>query len=82
MGADSLEEIPMPTDVAGIPLLPLIALIGGIITLIKADFLNWVVAIFLIGFGVLGILPAVGVDLGVNVPSVNVDVDTGTSSAQ
>ena len=53
----------MPTDVAGIPLLPLIALLGGIIVLIKADVLNWVVAIFLIGFGLLGILPALGVDV-------------------
>ena len=55
----------MPTDVAGLPLLPLIALIGGVLTLIKADLLNWVVALFLIGFGVLGILPALGIDLGV-----------------
>lgn len=50
-------------DIYGIPLLPLIALIGGIITLIKADFLNWVVAIFLIGFGLLNILPVLGVDV-------------------
>ncbi|MBX2854983.1 MAG: DUF3096 domain-containing protein [Rhodobacteraceae bacterium] len=55
----------MPTDVAGLPLLPLIALIGGVLTLIKADLLNWIVALFLIGFGVLGILPALGIDLGV-----------------
>lgn len=46
----------MPTEVAGIPLLPLIALLGGIIVLIKADVLNWVVAIFLIGYGALGLL--------------------------
>ncbi|MGF1502006.1 MAG: DUF3096 domain-containing protein [Paracoccaceae bacterium] len=55
----------MPTDVFGIPLLPLMALIGGILILIKADLLNWVIAIFLIGFGVLGILPAIGIDIGV-----------------
>ncbi len=65
----------MPTDVAGIPLLPLIALVGGILILIKADLLNWVIAIFLIGFGVLGILPAVGVDLGVDVPDVRVQIE-------
>lgn len=53
----------MPTDVAGLPLLPLLALIGGVLILIKADLLNWVVALFLIGFGLLGVLPAVGVDV-------------------
>ena len=53
----------MPSDIGGIPLLPLIALIGGILTLIKADLLNWVVAIFLIGYGLLGILPVLGVDV-------------------
>lgn len=46
----------MPTEVAGIPLLPLIALLGGVIVLVKADVLNWVVAIFLIGYGALGLL--------------------------
>lgn len=60
----------MPTDVFGIPLLPLIALIGGILTLIKADLLNWVVAIFLIGFGILGILPAIGIDIGTSVSDI------------
>jgi len=60
----------MPTDVFGIPLLPLIALLGGILTLIKADLLNWVVAIFLIGFGVLGILPAIGIDIGTSVSDI------------
>lgn len=53
----------MPTDVYGIPLLPLIALVGGVIGLLKRDFLEIVVAIFLIGYGLLGVLPAVGVDV-------------------
>ena len=72
----------MPTDVAGIPLLPLIALVGGILILIKADLLNWVIAIFLIGFGVLGILPAVGVDLGVQVPDVRVEIDEPAATGE
>ncbi|MEO1291578.1 MAG: hypothetical protein AAFV62_01895 [Pseudomonadota bacterium] len=53
----------MPTDIAGIPLLPLIALIGGIIVFFKRDSLEYIVGIFLIGFGVLGLLPFVGVDV-------------------
>lgn len=48
---------------SSLPLLPLIALIGGILVLIKADLLNWVVAIFMIGYGVLGLLPLAGVDV-------------------
>ena len=64
----------MPTDVAGLPLLPLIALIGGVLTLIKADLLNWVVALFLIGFGVLGILPALGVDVGVTTADLQEEI--------
>lgn len=53
----------MPTDVYGIPLLPLLALIGGLIGLVKKDFLETIMALFLIVFGLLGILPLLGVDL-------------------
>ncbi len=71
----------MPTDVFGLPLLPLIALAGGILILIKADLLNWVIAIFLIGFGVLGILPAIGVDIGYDVETAIEDVQGAASAA-
>lgn len=53
----------MPNEVGGVDMLPIISLIAGILILIKADLLNWVVALFMIGFGVLGILPALGVDV-------------------
>lgn len=46
-----------------IPIIPAIALIAGILILIKADILNWVVALFLIGFGLLGLAPLAGVDV-------------------
>ncbi|MEM9723852.1 MAG: DUF3096 domain-containing protein [Pseudomonadota bacterium] len=39
----------------GIPILPIVAILAGILILIKADILNWVVAIFLLGFGALGV---------------------------
>ncbi|MCI4662405.1 MAG: DUF3096 domain-containing protein [Neomegalonema sp.] len=48
-------------DVAGIPLLPILALLGGLIVLFKRDFLEYVVGLFLIGFGVIGLLTHFGV---------------------
>lgn len=47
----------------GFPLLPVIALVGGVIGLVWRDFLETIVAIFLIGFGLLGVLPYFGVDV-------------------
>lgn len=46
-----------------LPILPILALIAGVLILIKADILNWVVALFLIGFGLLGLAPMAGVDV-------------------
>jgi hypothetical protein len=44
-------------EVAGIPLTPLVALIAGILILIMPRLLNFIVAIYLIIVGLLGIFP-------------------------
>lgn len=53
----------MPTDVAGIPLLPLIALVLGFSAFIFKNSLEYIVGLFLIGFGVLGLLPLAGIEV-------------------
>lgn len=47
----------------GFPLLEVIALVGGIVGLIWRNFLETILAIFLIVFGLLGVLPYAGVDV-------------------
>jgi hypothetical protein len=44
-------------EIAGIPLSPLIALIAGILILVMPRLLNYIVAIYLIVVGLLGIFP-------------------------
>ena len=44
----------------GIPISPLIALIAGILILIMPRLLNYIVAIYLIIVGLLGIFPQLG----------------------
>jgi hypothetical protein len=44
-------------EIAGIPLSPLIALIAGILILVMPRLLNFIVAIYLIIVGLLGIFP-------------------------
>lgn len=44
-------------EIVGIPLSPLIALIAGILILIMPRLLNYIVAIYLIVVGLLGIFP-------------------------
>jgi hypothetical protein len=44
-------------EIAGIPLTPLVALIAGILILIMPRLLNFIVAIYLIIVGLLGIFP-------------------------
>ena len=44
-------------EIAGLPLSPLIALIAGILILIMPRLLNYIVAIYLIIVGLLGIFP-------------------------
>jgi len=43
-------------NLAGIPLSPLVALIAGILILVMPRLLNFIVAIYLIAIGVLGLL--------------------------
>ncbi|MDP3898081.1 MAG: DUF3096 domain-containing protein [Mesorhizobium sp.] len=47
-------------DIAGLPLSPLIALIAGVLILIMPRLLNYIVAIYLIVVGLLGIFPNLG----------------------
>ncbi len=65
----------------GFPLLEVIALVGGVIGLVWRDFLETIVAIFLIGFGLLGVLPFLGVDVSA-VTSVIGQVQDATNSSQ
>ena len=44
-------------EIAGLPLSPLIALIAGVLILIIPRLLNYIVAIYLIIVGLLGIFP-------------------------
>jgi hypothetical protein len=44
-------------EIAGIPLSPLVALIAGILILVMPRLLNFIVAIYLIIVGLLGIFP-------------------------
>jgi hypothetical protein len=44
-------------EIAGLPLSPLIALIAGVLILIMPRLLNYIVAIYLIIVGLLGIFP-------------------------
>jgi hypothetical protein len=44
-------------EVAGIPLSPLVALIAGILILIMPRLLNYIVAIYLVIVGLLGLFP-------------------------
>ena len=44
-------------EIASLPLSPLIALIAGVLILIKPRLLNYIVAIYLIIVGLLGIFP-------------------------
>ena len=44
-------------EIAGLPLSPLIALIAGVLILIMPRLLNYIVAIYLIILGLLGIFP-------------------------
>ena len=47
----------MSMEIAGLPLSPLIALIAGVLILIMPRLLNYIVAIYLIIVGLLGIFP-------------------------
>ena len=44
-------------EIAGLPLSPLIALVAGVLSLIMPRLLNYIVAIYLIIVGLLGIFP-------------------------
>jgi hypothetical protein len=44
-------------EIAGLPLSPLIALIAGVLILIMPRLLNYIVAIYLIVVGLLGLFP-------------------------
>ena len=44
-------------DIAGLPLSPLIALIAGVLILIMPRLLNYIVAVYLIIVGLLGLFP-------------------------
>ncbi|MEL6979717.1 MAG: hypothetical protein AAGM38_13690 [Pseudomonadota bacterium] len=51
------------TEVAGVPFGPLVAFLFGVLVLIKADILNWIVALLLIGYGVVyGLMPVAGLE--------------------
>ena len=47
-------------EVSSLPLSPLISLIAGIVILIVPRLLNYVVAIYLIVIGLLGLFPQLG----------------------
>jgi hypothetical protein len=51
------EEIPMQFTVTAANLQPIVALIAGIVILIFPRILNYVIAIYLIVFGLLGLFP-------------------------
>ena len=44
-------------DLAGLPLSPLVALLAGILILIMPRLLNYIVALYLIVIGLLGLFP-------------------------
>ncbi|MCX7303081.1 MAG: DUF3096 domain-containing protein [Hyphomicrobiales bacterium] len=44
-------------DIANLPLTPLISLIAGIVILIMPRLLNYIVALYLIVIGLLGLFP-------------------------
>ena len=44
-------------EIAGLPLSPLIALIAGVLILIMPRLLNYIVALYLIIIGLLGLFP-------------------------
>ena len=44
-------------DLAGLPLSPLVALLAGILILIMPRLLNYIVAVYLIIVGLLGLFP-------------------------
>ena len=47
-------------DLANLPLTPLISLIAGIVILIMPRLLNYIVALYLIIVGLLGLFPQLG----------------------
>lgn len=49
-----------------VQIVPLVALIAGILILIMPRLLNYVVAIYLIIVGLLGLFPQLGTSLGVS----------------
>jgi hypothetical protein len=50
-----IEEMSMV--IAGLPLTPLIALVAGVLILIMPRLLNYIVALYLIIVGLLGLFP-------------------------
>ena len=50
-------EIPMQLTITAASLQPIVALIAGIIILIFPKILNYVIALYLIVFGILGLFP-------------------------
>jgi len=51
------EEIPMQLTLTAANLQPIVALIAGIVILIFPRILNYVIALYLIVFGLLGLFP-------------------------
>ena len=47
-------------DISTLPLTPLISLIAGVVILIMPRLLNYIVAIYLIIVGLLGLFPQLG----------------------
>ena len=47
-------------DLSSLPLTPLISLIAGVVILIMPRLLNYIVAIYLIIVGLLGLFPQLG----------------------
>lgn len=47
-------------DIASLPLTPLISLIAGVVILIVPRLLNYIVALYLIIVGLLGLFPQLG----------------------
>jgi hypothetical protein len=47
-------------DLSTVPLSPLIALVAGVLILIMPRLLNYIVAIYLIIVGLLGLFPQIG----------------------
>lgn len=50
----------MELDLTSVPLTPLISLIAGVVILIMPRLLNYIVALYLIVIGLLGIFPQLG----------------------